>query len=335
MKYLPSDSNFKKIALNMGTSLLIFLAMFEVLFNVVYSAILAILSEKADPVVAETVSQILYGIIYLSIFIVPALIYRAISKKTDLHPLKLFTPFKLSAFPYLFLAIAIGFTCSHVTSMIISFFEIPESVLPSTDSTVPMTLLQFFLAVFTTAIVPAVCEEFLFRSTILENLIPYGKGFAIFTSALLFGLMHQNFFQIFYTTMAGLILGWAYYKTRSYLCVFLIHFCNNFISVIQEFVLSNLSEELGTLVYLLIESLILTLGIISIIIIGIKEKKKKDIYTEGSFGVLLEPSDDYKEKKISFDAPKAFFRSPTVLIYTILTIATIALQVLLIFLPIE
>jgi membrane protease YdiL (CAAX protease family) len=215
--------------------------------------------------------------------------------------------------------------------MIISLFEIPESIIPSADPSVPMTLLQFFLAVFTTAIVPAVCEEFLFRSTILENLLPYGKNFAIFTSALLFGLMHQTFYQIFYTTMAGLILGWAYSKTRSYLCVFLIHFCNNFISVFQEFVLSNLNEELGTLVYLLIESTVILLGAFSIIIICIKEKRKKDIYTDGSFGMLLEASDNYKEKQLSFDAAKAFFISPTVLIYTILTIATVVMQILLSF----
>ena len=332
MKYLSPDKEFKKIALNIGTCLLIFLGMYEFLFNGLYSIIILFLPH--DNVIAETVSEILYGIIYLSVFIVPAVIYRAMSKKTDLHPLKIFKPIPRSSFPFLFLAISIGFTCSYVTSIILSFFELPEYFLPSTAPSGPMTLLQFFLAVFTTAIVPAICEELLFRSTILENLLPYGKGFAIFTSALLFGLMHQNFFQIFYTTMAGLIIGWAYCKTRSYLCVFLIHFCNNFIGVLEELITSNLSQNLATLICGLMESIIFSLGILCAIIIAIKEKKKKDIYADGSFGRLFETSENYKEKKLSFDAAKTFFRSPTVLIFTILVIVTIAFQVLLMFIPI-
>ena len=55
------------------------------------------------------------------------------------------------------------------------------------------------------------------------------------------------------------------------------------------------------------------------------------IYTDGSFGMLLEASDNYKEKQLSFDAAKAFFISPTLLIYTILTISTVVIQMLLAF----
>ena len=132
--------------------------------------------------------------------------------------------------------------------------------------------------------------------------------------------------------MAGLIIGWVYYKTRSYLCVFLIHFSNNFIGVLQEFTVSNLSEDLATLICTLIESILFTLGIFSAIVIAISEKKKKDIYADGSFGKLLETSDNYKEKALSFDAAKTFFRSPTVLIFTILAIASIAAPILLVLL---
>ena len=286
-----------------------------------------------DEVTAEALSEILYGFIYLTTFIAPALIFRAMAGKREVHPLKLLTPFGRTALPYLFLAIAVGFACSNVSSMIITLIEIPESAVPSIDSSVPMTALQFFLAVFTTAIVPAVCEEFLFRSTVLEHLLPYGKGFAIFTSALLFGLMHQNFFQLFYTTMAGLILGWAYCKTRSYLCVFLIHFCNNFTSVLQELALSNLSEDAGTLVYFIIESAMLVLGILSVIAICIKEKKDKDIYADGSFGRVCETSFDYKEKQITLESARTFFRSPTVMIYTIMIVLSLVAQILSIIFP--
>ena len=329
MIYFPPDKEFKKIALNMGTCLLIFLLMFEVLFYVAYPAILELF--PADTLIGQILSEISYGIIYLTIFIVPALIYRAISKNTYLHPFKPLTPFKSSALPYLFLAISVGFSCSYAASFAFSFFELPESIFPPSSPTEPMSLVQFLLAVFTTAIVPAVCEEFLFRSTILENLMPYGKGFAIFTSALLFGLMHQNLFQIFYTTMAGIILGWAYCKTRSYLFVLLIHFCNNLLGVTQDFFISNLSKNLSSIVCFTMETVVFAIGILCAIIIAINEKKKKDIYADGSFGKILESSDNYREKNISFDAAKAFFRSPTVIIYTILTLISIFSPLILAF----
>ena len=328
MKYFSPDKEFKNIALNIGTSLIIFLVAFDVLFYGFYYSIAARLPSNTA---GEIVSEILYGITYLAVFIIPALIYRAIAKKTDLHPLRLTKTFKPSAFPYLFLAIAAGFSCSYASSFFFSVLNLPESLYPSSSPAEAMTFVQFLLAAFTTAIVPAICEEFLFRSTILENLIPYGKGFAIITSALLFGLMHQTFFQFLYTTVAGIILGWAYYKTRSYLCVFLIHFSNNFIGVLEDLFVSNLHEELASFLCFFMEAVIFALGILSVIIIAINEKKKKDIYAEGSFGKILESSDDHKEKKISFYAPKTFFRSPTVIIYVILTLISIFIPLVVAF----
>lgn len=325
MRYLSPDKEFKKIALNIGTALIIFLLAFNVFFGI-YFVIAAYL--PTDTVAGEIVSEILYGLTYMAGFIVPALIYRSISKKTELKPLRLTKTFKPSAFPYLFIAIAGGFSCSYLASIFFSFFSLPETLYPS-SSTETMTFVQLLLAVFTTAIVPAICEEFLFRSTILENLLPYGKGFAIITSALLFGLMHQTFYQFLYTTVAGIMLGWAYYKTRSYLCVFLIHFSNNFLGVLEEFFSSNLSENLANFLCYSIEAIIFVLGILSVIIISINEKKKKDIYADGSFGKTLEASDDHKEKKISLYAPKAFFRSPTVIVYVILTLFSVLIPLIL------
>ena len=199
------------------------------MFYMIYSWILGPLPE-GEPI-SIVISEISYGLIYLTVFIVPALIYRFLSKNTRIRPLDLFKPMNRASLKYVFLTITIGFTCSYITSILFSLLGITEMIMPSQTAPEPMAFYQFLLAVFTTAIVPAICEEFLFRSTILSNLLPYGQGFAIITSAVLFGLMHQNIIQIFYTTMAGILLGYAYVKTKSYLCVFLIHFCNNFINI--------------------------------------------------------------------------------------------------------
>ena len=45
------------------------------------------------------------------------------------------------------------------------------------------------------ALVGPVAEEVVFRGFIMDRLLPYGKGFAIVLSAVLFGVMHGNFLQ--------------------------------------------------------------------------------------------------------------------------------------------
>ena len=52
-------------------------------------------------------------------------------------------------------------------------------------------------------------EEILFRGLVLDTLRPYGKRFAIFGSAVLFGLFHGNLLQTPYAFGVGLLLGYA------------------------------------------------------------------------------------------------------------------------------
>ncbi len=54
-----------------------------------------------------------------------------------------------------------------------------------------------------------VFEEILFRGLVLRILEPYGKKFAIFASALLFGLFHGNLIQTPFAFAVGLVLGYA------------------------------------------------------------------------------------------------------------------------------
>ncbi len=59
------------------------------------------------------------------------------------------------------------------------------------------------------AILAPVAEEVLFRGFILRSLQPYGKRFAIWGSAILFGLFHGNLLQTPYAILMGLVLGYA------------------------------------------------------------------------------------------------------------------------------
>ncbi len=79
-----------------------------------------------------------------------------------------------------------------------------------------------------TAVLPALCEEFLHRGVLLNGLIPqFGVTRAILLVSLLFGLMHMNAGQFFYAT----ILGWFFCVTalsaRSLWASVIVHFVNN------------------------------------------------------------------------------------------------------------
>ena len=73
-----------------------------------------------------------------------------------------------------------------------------------------------------------ITEELLFRGLVLRSMEPYGKKFAIFASALMFGLYHANIIQIPFAFAVGLVLG---YVTVEYNIgwAMLLHLFNNLI----------------------------------------------------------------------------------------------------------
>ena len=54
-----------------------------------------------------------------------------------------------------------------------------------------------------------ISEELLFRGLIMRSMEPYGKKYAIFASALLFGIYHGNLVQIPFAFAVGLVLGYV------------------------------------------------------------------------------------------------------------------------------
>ncbi len=73
-----------------------------------------------------------------------------------------------------------------------------------------------------------ISEELLFRGLVLRSMEPYGKKFAIFSSALLFGLFHGNLSQAPHAFCVGLVLG---YVTLEYNIgwAMVLHMFNNLI----------------------------------------------------------------------------------------------------------
>ena len=95
------------------------------------------------------------------------------------------------------------------------------------------------------AIFAPIAEELLFRGYILRTLRPYGKRFAIFASAFLFGLFHGNLVQAPYAFLVGLLLG---YVTVEYSLTWAValHTFNN---LVLADLFTRLTANLSDMVY--------------------------------------------------------------------------------------
>ena len=72
-------------------------------------------------------------------------------------------------------------------------------------------------------------EELFYRKAIIDRLRRYGDLPAILISGVIFGLMHGNFSQVFYTTAIGILLGYIYLKTGNVFYTISLHMAYNII----------------------------------------------------------------------------------------------------------
>ena len=104
---------------------------------------------------------------------------------------------------------------------------------------------KFFAAIFYVALLPAICEELIFRGIITNGLKKYGMVAAVALSAVLFALMHQNLQQLIYQLFLGAVMAYIVLKTGSIIYTMALHFFNNFLIILLAF----LSGESGSVDY--------------------------------------------------------------------------------------
>lgn len=87
---------------------------------------------------------------------------------------------------------------------------------------------ETFSMFFYASIAAPIVEEILFRGFIQRSLLPFGKKFAVFASALLFGMFHGNLIQTPYAFLVGLVLGYVAAEYNIWWAI-LLHMVNNMV----------------------------------------------------------------------------------------------------------
>ena len=103
----------------------------------------------------------------------------------------------------------------------------------------PQTFQQYLFLLLVIAFSAGVCEEVLFRGTIMPALEESGPIPAIVFSSLLFALFHVSFTNLFSTFFLGAVIAVVVIKTGSLWGGILYHILNNFYAVTYLYILGN------------------------------------------------------------------------------------------------
>ncbi len=94
------------------------------------------------------------------------------------------------------------------------------------------------------ALLPAICEELVFRGTILNGLKKFGPRLMMVLCGLLFAIMHLNIEQSIYQFVLGMVLAGVVLVTGSILSSMILHFFNNALVLVMSFITPQTEEAL-------------------------------------------------------------------------------------------
>ncbi len=264
-KTYEEKKSIRKTALIIGMALISFLA-FSVLWGTFYYIIMGFLgfsNQKAMEIISDAgAMQIVQIIISMLMFTLPFIIIFKIGGQSISELVALDKPKKGNRLGLFFAGLSFC-AFANIASSYAGYFFQSFGIEYNVDfGDNPTGLFGFLLTVISTAIVPALVEEFAFRGLVLGILRKFGDGFAILISSALFGLMHGNFEQMPFAFFVGLVLGYITIKTNSIWIAVVIHGANNFVSVAFSYFLENISNMAQNLIYTVYLMLALLLGII-------------------------------------------------------------------------
>ncbi len=193
-------------------------------------------------------------------------------------------PKKGRALPYYLLGLGFCSFANIISSYADSFFSFLGFEYNMPASQFPEGLWGFMLSVLCVAVEPGLMEEFAFRGVVQGVLRRYGSGFAIIVSSAFFGLMHGNFVQIPFAFLVGIILGIIREKTGTMWIACAVHFSNNLISVVLDYIPADNAMDIN-LIYVLYLAVALLAGIVGILMLvkkgeSFSSEKSELAYTE-------------------------------------------------------
>ena len=166
-----------------------------------------------------------------------------------------------------FMAILAIFLCGQLVYQIyVIALEMGLNIfgLTMTEGIQAMTLDSDNLSMFLyMAVAAPIAEESLCRGLIQRTLMPFGKGFAIFASAFLFGMFHGNILQAPMAFLVGLVLGYVAAE-YSIAWAMILHMINNM--VLGDMLTRLIPNEVAASITLWVVLLICFIGAVIVLV---------------------------------------------------------------------
>lgn len=166
------------------------------------------------PSLLESGEAVRFLLIFIPEYVIAfpiGILFMRYMKPEKIEERKLGTLNAVKAVPSILFMMVAGSFISLLISGILNLFlgrgvPNPVAAMASDGTSLPVQILFF-------VILAPVIEEFIFRKTLIDRLKPYGEVMAIVISAMMFGLLHGNFSQMFYACGIGLVFGTIYSRT--------------------------------------------------------------------------------------------------------------------------
>ncbi|MCD7872721.1 MAG: CPBP family intramembrane metalloprotease, partial [Clostridiales bacterium] len=202
---------------------------------------------------------------------------------------------------------------NYIVSILSAFVNAMGFELTQSDVLEPENAFACVILVVSTAVVPAVCEEFAMRCCALGLLKKYGKAFGVVAVSIVFGLLHGNVIQFIFATLVGIILGFVTVKTNSIVPSVLIHGFNNGMSAFASVLVFCFGNNYDNIATYICFGFWLVVGAISLIILALTKQLKFKLNNAPK-----EPYANTLSKKLG-----AFISSPVLIISSLYLIFSV------------
>lgn len=176
----------------------------------------------------------LFTTLFYGILLIATLLYLKFCKEDILKTLRIH-PIHIGSF---FLIILLAFTIRPVAGFITLIADLFFKDV--TTNTITQKVMQSLgLSIFTTAFLPGLVEEIIFRGTLYTKLRKANPIKGILLSALFFGIAHMNFQQFCYAFFLGIIFGFLVEATDSILSSITTHMIFNASSILLTYFMTK------------------------------------------------------------------------------------------------
>ena len=170
---------------------------------------------------------------------------------------------------------------------------------------------EYLLSIVTVCIIPPICEETLYRGTVLNSFRGLNKWVGIFVSGFCFMIMHGNPDQTIHQFILGIILGYIAWETRNIWVCILIHALNNFLAVTMTFILNIIASGMdisettmpetqttwGQIAVTLVFGIVLAILAVFVIIKLTKKIKEQSAIANGEAQIIVsQPAQEVTEE---------------------------------------